>query len=333
MSKLFHGLTKMQTKQLAYKFAKNKNIKIPQNLIRDEAAGEDWLKGFRKRKAGITLRQPEPTSLARAAAFNRQNAEKFFHNLREVYTRGNNICPHNIFNLDETGVFTVQKPLQVFAQAGTKQVGRITSGERGENVTMCACVNATGNALPPAFVFPRVHFKAHMLKGAPTGSLGLSCSSGWMNNDVFPEVLKHFIGHMAVSEQNPGLLILDNHSSHIGLEVINVAQKNGLTILTFSPHCSHRMQPLDVCVFGPFKRFYNKFADTWMTSHPGQSISIYDVAELAGAAFNKTFYMKNIISAFKSTGIFPFNPNIFTNDMFLPAEVTDVPIASNPTPD
>ena len=31
MSKLFHGLTKMQTKQLAYKFAKNKNIKIPQN--------------------------------------------------------------------------------------------------------------------------------------------------------------------------------------------------------------------------------------------------------------------------------------------------------------
>ena len=30
MAKLFHGLTKMQTKQLAYKFAKNKNIKIPQ---------------------------------------------------------------------------------------------------------------------------------------------------------------------------------------------------------------------------------------------------------------------------------------------------------------
>ena len=234
--------------------------------------------------------------------------------------------------LDETGVSTVQKPRQVFAQAGTKQVGRITSGERGENVTMCACVNATGNALPPAFVFPRVHFKAHMLKGAPTGSLGLSCSSGWMNSDVFPEVLKHFIGHMAVSKQNPGLLILDNHSSHIGLEVINVAPKNGLTILTFPPHCSHKMQPLDVCVFGRFKRFYNKFADAWMTSHPGQSITIYDVAELAGAAFNKAFCMENIISAFKSTGIFPFNPNIFTDDMFLPAEVTDVPIAPNPTP-
>ena len=122
MSKLFHGLTKIQTKQLAYKFAKNKNIKIPQNWIRDEAAGKDWLKGFRKRKADITLRPPEPTSLARAAAFNRKNVGNFFHNLR-VYTRGNNISPQNIgiFNLDETGVSTVQKPRQVFAQAGTKQ--------------------------------------------------------------------------------------------------------------------------------------------------------------------------------------------------------------------
>ena len=70
-----------------------------------------------------------------------------------------------------------------------------------------------------------------------------------------------------------------------------------------------------------------------MTSHPGLSISIYDVAELAGAAFNKAFCIENIISAFKSTGIFPFNPNIFTADMFLPAEVTNVPIAPNPTPD
>ena len=78
MSKLFHGLTKIQTKQLAYKFAKNKNIKIPQNWIHDEAAGKDWLKGFRKRKADITLRPPEPTSLARAAAFNRKMWKTFF---------------------------------------------------------------------------------------------------------------------------------------------------------------------------------------------------------------------------------------------------------------
>ena len=103
---------------------------------------------------------------------------KTFSQFARSYTWGNSISPQNIFKLDETGISTVQIPRQIFAQAGTKQVARITSGERGENATMCACVNVTGNAFPPASVFPPVHFKAHMLKGAATGSLGLSCSAG-----------------------------------------------------------------------------------------------------------------------------------------------------------
>ena len=140
-------------------------------------------------------------------------------------------------------------------------------------MTMCACINAIGNALPPAFIFPRVHFKEHMLSGAPNGSLGLSCSSGWMNSDLFPQVLRHFMHHMKISKESPGLLLLDNHHSHIGLEVINIAEANGLPILTFPPHCSHRLQPLDVCVFGSFKRFYSSFCDGWMDDIACRSVN------------------------------------------------------------
>ena len=50
-----------------------------------------------------------------------------------------------------------RKPRQVFAELGMKQVGRITSTERGENTTMCACINAIGHAFPSAFIFPKVH--------------------------------------------------------------------------------------------------------------------------------------------------------------------------------
>ena len=56
-------------------------------------------------------------------------------------------------------------------------MGRITSAEPGENVTLCACINAIGHALPPVYIFPRVHFKEHMLKGASYGSFGLSAPS------------------------------------------------------------------------------------------------------------------------------------------------------------
>ena len=34
-----------------------------------------------------------------------------------------------------------------------------------------------------------------------------------------------------------------------------------------------------MCVFEPFKKFYNKFADRWITSNPGKAITIYQGVE------------------------------------------------------
>ena len=155
-SKLYRGLNKQSVKKLAYEFGKAKNINIPANWLKNKAAGEEWLKGFRRRHKETSLRQPEATSLARASAFNKHNVEAFFTNLKQVLssTEGK-ITPQNIYNLDETGVWTVQKPKQIFAAIGVKQVSRVTSAEHGENMTMCACINALGHALPPAYFFHR----------------------------------------------------------------------------------------------------------------------------------------------------------------------------------
>ena len=91
-------------------------------------------------------------------------------------------------------------------------MGRITSTERGANVTMCACINAIKNAQPPAFIFSRVKFnEERMTHQAPAGSQGFSNSSGWMNNAIFPKVLQHFLCSMNVLKAN-GLLIFDNLS-------------------------------------------------------------------------------------------------------------------------
>lgn len=264
---MFHGLSTTETRELAYNFATKKQKQIPESWESSKAAGKEWLKGFRKRNKRLSLRQPEATSLARASAFNKHNVEMFFKNLKDVPI--DLIPPERIFNLDETGISTVQKIGRILAETGTKQVGRITSAERGETVTMCACVSAIGNSFPPAFIFPRVRFKDHMMKGAPNSSFGTSCASGWMNADLFVNVLEHFVKFMNVSKERPGLLILDNHRSHLGLEVVNLAEENGLNIVTFPPHFSHRLQALDVSVFGPFKTFYGRFSDAWMTSHPG----------------------------------------------------------------
>ncbi|KAF2882705.1 hypothetical protein ILUMI_23438 [Ignelater luminosus] len=65
---------------------------------------------------------------------------------------------------------------------------------------------------------------------------------------------------------------MDNHESHIALDVINLAREDGVTIVTMPPHCSHRFQPLDVAVYGPLKAHYNTSVDQWMKDHQGTPI-------------------------------------------------------------
>ncbi|KAG1696941.1 hypothetical protein GQR58_006140 [Nymphon striatum] len=61
-----------------------------------------------------------------------------------------------------------------------------------------------------------------------------------------------------VFPHSPAILLMDNHESHLSLEVMDMARENGLTIVTFPPHCSHRLQPLDVSFYGPLKSYYKK---------------------------------------------------------------------------
>ena len=70
----------------------------------------------------------------------------------------------DIWNVDETGVTTVQKPCNIVATKGVKQVGALTSGEGGTLVSICAAVNAQGRSLPPMFIFPRKNYKPYFVR-------------------------------------------------------------------------------------------------------------------------------------------------------------------------
>ena len=58
-------------------------------------------------------------------------------------------------------------------------------------------------------------------------------------------------------------------------------------MLTFPPHCSHKLQPLNVSVFGPFKSHCKTSFNDWLQSNPGGRISIHDIAELTKIPFIK----------------------------------------------
>ena len=320
---MHHGLSFTQVRRLAFEFAiaNNKNVKC--NWTEEKMAGIEWLHSFMRRQS-LALRTPEQTSLSRCTSFNKTNVGAFFSNLEGVINRFN-LQAQDIFNLDETGLTSVHKPVKVLALKGQKQVGQATSAERGVLVTACCIVGATGTAIPPYLLFPRVFFKEHMIKGAPVGTKGAATKSGWMISDIFIDVLKHFVDHVRPTTDSPKLILLDNHESHLSIAALNYAKTNGIMLLTFPPHCSHKLQPLDVSVFGPLKKHYNRACNDWMTNHPATPIAIYDIGELLGTAFPLAFTPRNISQGFKAAGIYPFDSQIFTEEDFLAATVTDRP--------
>jgi len=321
MQVLLFGLSEDAVCKLAYELAKANNINVPFNHLKKKA-GKDWLCNFLKRHPSISLRQPEATSISRATGFNKVQVSTFFKKLKEVIEQ-NQITGNKIYNIDETGVSSVQRTSKILAKKGSK-VGQLTSAERGKNVTLVACMSALGHYIPPAFIFKRKRMINVLLKGAPQGSIGFPSDSGWIDTKIFLAWMEHFQAHTNASVEHKVLLILDNHSSHISLAAINFARKHGIIMLSLPPKCSHKMQPLDKTFFFPLKTYYSQEVNKWLVNNPGKRVTDFDIAGLIGKAYERTATLQKAVNGFKSTGIWPYNPDIFDDSDYAAASVTEI---------
>lgn len=332
-SSIYFGLLPEEVRKLAYECAVKYSLgNIPLSWHKNRKSGADWFTGFLKRNPVLSIRTPEATSAGRASAFNRHNVNQFFTKLGDIMLK-HKLTPSRIWNLDETGVTTVLKPRKIVAQKGTKQVGAIVSAERGTLVTVELAASAAGNTIPPMFVFPRLKYKDLFLREGPPESIGAGNSSGWMTTTEFSTYIDHFIKFTKPTAEEPVLLLLDNHCSHIDINVIEKAKANSIIMLSFPPHCTHMLQPLDVGVNGPFKTYCAKAQDNWLRNNPGKTMSIYEIPGIVKTAWPLAASPSNIINAFKKTGVYPYNPQIFTDEDFAPSFVTDRPLAATTTPE
>ena len=116
-----HGLSTIETRDVAYSFVVANKIAVPNNWNEKERAFEDWLTGFMKRNKSISIRKAEATSQARAAGCNKPVVMQFYDNLSALMVK-HNFKPSEIYNADETNDPTVNQPPKVIAPKGMKQV-------------------------------------------------------------------------------------------------------------------------------------------------------------------------------------------------------------------
>jgi hypothetical protein len=213
------------------------------------------------------------------------------------------------------------KSSKILGKKGTRSIGTLTSAERGFTTTATISMSATGHFVPPMLIFKRVNMNENLKFKAPSGTLFGCHKSGWMQTDLFTKWFKHFIEHTNPSELNPILLILDGHATHTrNIVFIKMAIENFVTVICLPPHCSHKLQPLDVSFMGPLKNFYSIAIETFLRKNPGKRITQYNVSEIFGEAYEKASSVSNAISGFKKTGIYPLDKKAFNNNDFVAAD-------------
>jgi hypothetical protein len=117
----------------------------------------------------------------------------------------------------------------------------------------------------------------------------------------------------------------------LSIAALDYCKENGVTVLAFPHHCSHKLQPLDRSVSGLLKTYVNRACDAWITNHPGQTVTIYDLPGTVNISLNFTATPANIKAGFLATGIFPYNRDVFPDEEFLSSYVTDGPAPATDT--
>ena len=102
-------------------------------------------------------------------------------------------------------------------------------------------------------------------------------------------------------------MIQDGHGSHLSPKLIDKFRENSVEILCLPPHTIHVLQPLDKIVFGPLKKAWSSAITTLGYANKNFILSKTYFARVFRNPFESTFNSKVIQTAFKKTGINPFN--------------------------
>jgi len=154
---------------------------------------------------------------------------------------------------------------RVIARRGARNINSVVPDSR-EWISVLVCINAAGIAIPSFYIFRGKHFGKNYVLNCERGATMAMQEKAWMTSYLFSTWLSHFIKNVnklagGISPQRRHLLILDGHSSHVTVEVVNQAKREGLDVVTLPSHTSHALQPLDCSVFKPFKDHFRTYRD------------------------------------------------------------------------
>ena len=266
-----------------------------------------WFEKFKKRHPELVLKTAESLSKARLTATKRSVLDKYYDTLFALLEE-NDIMnePSRIFNFDETPIPLEFKPPKIIARKGQRHVFSVTCGDKTQ-ISVLACVCASGFALPPHILFKKSFgWNERLVEGQVPDTRYTVTDSGWSTSAVFEGwFFELFLAYAPA--KRPLLLIMDGHSTHYNPAVIKTAAQEGIILFLLPPSTTHLTQPLDRSVFHALKAHWTTACHNFSTRTGGKFVTKTNFNFVFAEAWKSAMNVGNISSSFKMTGIYPFN--------------------------
>ena len=206
----------------------------------------------------------------------------------------------------------------MWTRKGSRSVHKVLPNEK-EWITNLTYVNTAGDHIPGFYIFRGKRLRFNYVVHCEDGAAMAMQTKAWMTTTLFSHWISHFIRCLqskgGISHERRHLLILDGHHSHVTLEVVHKCRKVGLDLVTLPSHTSHRLQPLHVGVFAPFKRYFKRYRDAWSVSNKEKGASKQTLAMWVSKALERALTRSNITAGFCTTGIYPLNSKAVNDHM------------------
>ena len=127
-------------------------------------------------------------------------------------------------------------------------------------------------------------------------------------------------------------MILDGYGSYLNYEFYEYVQKHCIELFRLPLHSTHLTQPLDVGCFQPFKHYHAEAIDDAIRSGSGDFGRLEFLAKFQFMR-TQTFKKSTIKSAFKNTGLIPYNSEIVLQKICALSKSTrtSTPLPADPT--
>ena len=185
---------------------------------------------------------------------------------------------------------------------------------------MLGCGNAAGDIMSPMVIVKGKTKRSLMgwkTEEAPLNTKWAFQSKSYMDQGLGVEWFQN-VFLKECGPERPQLLIVGSHCSHEPLELLEMARKENITLLSLPSHCTHHLQPWDKSMFAPLKNKYNQLCSDFMSEHRSHNITKQTWPGLFAKAWESSVRAVNMVSGFVSTGICPFNPKAIPDQAFLP---------------